>query len=656
MKHVQYPLLLPFLALVSGVVFYSQFQISYPAFWLLLLCFVMAVLSFKSLWARRILLPFFLAVAFFLMGWWRADFVDDRNQAHHITQQNFSKSAVFYGRVLESLKPTTQYQRLEVQLQGVKDSIQFPVMGKVLLNLPIAWAGISENSEIAWKGRLQNFQKPAFKGAFDYGAYLNKKGVFGQFYLREKKDLKVLKTHQKAALSGATYRKKALEALQTLEMEMEGKAFLAALLLGSKDDLSADQRQDFSAAGTMHLLAVSGLHVGIIYLIGFHLLGMGRGPVGHFWKVPLLLLFIWLYAGITGFSPSVTRAATMFSGFALGSLFMRRTNTLNMLLASALVLLFINPPLLMHPGFQLSYAAVWAIVSFVPIFQKWWPTKNFIALKIRDLLTVSLAAQLGTLPLTLYYFQTFPTYFLVGNLLVLPVIPVVMYLGILALIAGFLGFPGSWLVQVLDFVLMVLNKFVGAVAEWPIAQITFPQWPLLFYVLMAVCAGYFLMYLKKYNFQYLLGVAILLVLMSVVQLWQVHQTMNTAGILVTTKNAQTAVLGFDGFQTRWLAPPVDAFQKRVAEDFIRIKGLQKPEWIEHKAHQKLVQMGKTLVAVGGVPNRSVDYVIWPSPPSKSRCNANGFWLLPQIRHASACWAPKEEISGTRVVEWEKPSK
>ncbi len=654
MKHAQYPLLLPFLALVSGVVFYRHLQFPPPSFFLLVPLFVMAGVALRSPLARRFLMPILIGTAFFLMGWGRAATADVSNQNHHITKQNFSNQAIFYGQVLDEFKSTANYRRLVVELDGVRDSVSFPVMGKVLLNFPKDGPLISQDSKITWKGMLQNFAKPAYDGAFDYGAYLAQQGIFGQFFLRDSNQFKVLEVGAPKAFDWADYRKKTLDVLQTLEMQKDGKAFLAALLLGSKEDLSTNQRNDFSAAGTMHLLAVSGLHVGIIYLIGFHLLGMGRGPAGHFWKVPLLLLIIWLYAGITGLSPSVTRAATMFSGFAIGNLFMRRTNTLNMLLASALVLLFFNPNLLVHPGFQLSYAAVWAIVSFVPILQRWWPTKNFIALKIRDLLTVSLAAQLGTLPLTLYYFQTFPTYFLLGNLLVLPVIPIVMYLGLMALLSGLLGYPGSWLVKVLDFILMAINKLVGVVADWPLAQISFPQWPFLFYALMSLFIFSLLMFFKSHNFKSLAGMLVSAVLMSVVQLWQVYQIQNTAGFMVVEKNAEMAILGFDGYQTCWLLPPKDAIQQKTAADFVRIKGLNPPQKIAEGNANKLLDVGGKWVAIAGVPKTVVDYVIWPTQPSYKQCNSNALCLTPRSKKGQDCWQPHEEIRGTALFAWKKP--
>lgn len=655
MAHSKYPLLLPTLALVLGIFFYTHSQIAFSHPLVLLVLCVMAFVAFKYPIKKLPVVPLLLAAFFFLMGWWRASFTDPLQHPQHFTKWEWPEKTQFYGTVSAQLKASEKNFRYVVDLSGAASHhTGQPLVGKVLLNLPRVLEPVALGAPIVWRGNLQHFGPAAYPGAFDYGAYLAQEAIYGQFFIRGQSDFLVQPNRQPASFLMARYRLAALDVVQNLEMLGANKAFLAALLLGTKDGLTTNQRADFSAAGTMHLLAVSGLHVGIVYLIGFTLLGMGRGQVGQFWKVPVLLGFIWLYALLTGLSPSVTRAATMFSGFAFGNLLERRSSTLHLLLASAFLLLAMRPALLFHAGFQLSYAAVWAIVSFVPIFQKYWQPKSWLALKIRDLLTVSLAAQMGTLPITLYYFQSFPTYFLLGNLLVLPVIPLVMYAGLGAVASGFLGLPGSWLVHALDGLLLGINFLVGIVADLPYAQLVFAKWWVGFYILMAVFVAITLAFLKTHNFKWLLAMGCALVLLSVVQLTERHQKANTAGYMALHHPAGMGLLVFDGFEAAVVWPFEGHGFEKVVLPFCTSKGLQIAAGdIEFGNHQTAIWVGGKLLALNGVPKTPVASVIWSGQPPKNLCNGGAPWLVPRAKKTDACWQPFEVVRETKVVEWRK---
>ena len=224
----------------------------------------------------------------------------------------------------------------------------------------------------------------------------------------------------------------------------------------------------YSSSGAMHVLAVSGLHVGIIYLLLNSLfLFFEKFKYGKYLKAVFLILSLWAYALLTGLSPSVLRAATMFSFIIIGSALKRQTNIYNTLAASAFVLLLYNPYILLQVGFQLSYAAVLGIVYLQPKLYKLIYTKHWLLDKIWAITTVSIAAQLATFPLDIYYFHQFPNYFLLSNLFVIPLATFIIGGGVLLFVTSVIPFfPGS-LAWVVNKILMLLNFSVQWVENLP---------------------------------------------------------------------------------------------------------------------------------------------------------------------------------------------
>jgi competence protein ComEC len=205
-------------------------------------------------------------------------------------------------------------------------------------------------------------------------------------------------------------------------------AFSQALLLGDKARMDKERLKTFAETGTMHVLAVSGLHTGMVFmmlsLLCKPLTSWGR--LGRYVKPLIIVSGLWGYAFITGMSPSVNRAAFMLSLTQAGVLFGRKSHTMNHIFAAAFFMLLTQPYVLFHLGFQLSFTAVWGIVYIQPVIRWWYSPPNSWVQYVWDLTTVSIAAQAATLPLTLYYFGMFPTWFLLSNIWVIPLIFVIM--------------------------------------------------------------------------------------------------------------------------------------------------------------------------------------------------------------------------------------
>ena len=234
--------------------------------------------------------------------------------------------------------------------------------------------------------------------------------------------------------------------------------------------MSKEISNSYTQAGIIHILAISGLHIALIYGIILWLTKpLLRFKKGKLYIFSLSLSVLWFYAILAGFSASIVRAAVMFSVVALAKIVNRQSNIYNSLAVSALLLLVYNPNYLFDVGFQLSFAAVLSIVIFQPLVRKYSYSKHIIILKIKELLLISLVAQIGVLPLTLYYFGQFPLLFLFANLIAIPLSSLILILG-LVLIPFNLLFPkaATYLSVVVNFLIEIMNAFTTWIVKFDI--------------------------------------------------------------------------------------------------------------------------------------------------------------------------------------------
>lgn len=304
------------------------------------------------------------------------------------------------------------------------------------------------------KGNLSFIEPPKNPKEFDYKKYLEKRFIYQQGYLT-RNDWCLMDSQPKGlGVFANDARQFLLSSLKSNGVEGDQYAIASALILGSKDELGFEVKQAYATAGAMHVLAVSGLHVGIIFLILNTLLyALDTSKKGRVAKAIILLIVLWSYALLTGLSPSVLRAATMFSFVIMGTVLNRKSSIYNTLAASAFFLLIINPNLLFEVGFQLSYIAVLGIVYLQPLIYKRIYTRWYLLDKIWAITAVSIAAQIATLPLTLYYFNQFPVYFMLSNLIVIPSAIAILGLGILLFIT-------SPIPAISESIGWMLNKFI----------------------------------------------------------------------------------------------------------------------------------------------------------------------------------------------------
>ncbi len=321
--------------------------------------------------------------------------------------------------------------------------------------------------------KLLEIEPPLNKEMFNYKRYLGYRNIHYQAFLKNKPYTIISRDRGNRMISEAIkIRQYLLNRLEYSGLKSEELGIASALLLGYDDNLDKETQSEFSNAGAMHILCVSGLHIGIIYLVLTKLLSFfHKIKKGIIIKYILILVLLWIYALITAFSPSVLRATTMFSLIIIGKCLQRNINIYNSIAASALLLLLINPLMIMEVGFQLSYIAVIGIVAIYQILDNTIKIKNRIIQKIKDLIIVSLAAQIATFPLSVYYFHQFPNYFLLTNLVVVSMAGVLLYIGFTYLLFAGIPFLGDILSTILKVSFWFLHEYVGMVNDLPMATL-----------------------------------------------------------------------------------------------------------------------------------------------------------------------------------------
>ncbi|NCB06730.1 MAG: ComEC family competence protein, partial [Bacteroidia bacterium] len=309
---------------------------------------------------------------------------------------------------------------------------------------------------------------------FDYKKYLQRKKIYRQLYLQP---AHWDRTAQKPIITPEILAEQTREKLLTIyrrqNLGEEQFKILSALTLGYKRELNAEIKQTFSASGAMHVLAVSGLHVGIIFIALTFLFGfLKKKTAGRILYVGLIIFMLWLYAFITGLSPSVERAATMFTFVVAGNSLKRQVSIYNSLAASAFFLLLVNPNNFFEVGFQLSYSAVFGIVYLQPVLSRLLTVKNKLLNYFWMLLTVSVAAQIATVPFTLFYFSQFPTYFWISNLFVIPAVTILIPLGILLLILSGIPLVSTLISVAINHLIFLVYFLLQQIEQLPLSVLT----------------------------------------------------------------------------------------------------------------------------------------------------------------------------------------
>lgn len=477
----KYPFLRLLIPLTAGILLYEAVG-PVDCDKALLLAVLVASLSAEIILSRllrtyryRWLFGIQTMLVFAFLGYYRSCLQDITAEMNHYGRL-IDSSGCFLARIYDP--PTEKDKSLKVLLELVgykNDSTETKVSGKVMAyfqktdeSLDLRYGDL-----LSFSVPIEEIPPPLNPEEFDYRKYLERRGVTGRVFLKEG-NWQLTGVREGNAVYDFAYRFRdyLLEILRNSGITEDEFGIGAAILLGYDESLPAQVRQSFVAAGAMHILCVSGMHVGIVYLLASFFLGLlGRGKKAAAARKSVLLALIWFYALLTGLSPSVMRSALMISFLIIGELIHRKGFALNSIAASAFVLLLIDPNNLFAIGFQLSYAAVVGIVLMQrPIYNLLY-VENRLLDKVWEITTVSLAAQIAVMPFTIYYFNQFTPYFWLSNLLMTPLSFLVILAGMLLLLLSRIPMLGLVLGKVVWWMLHLMNGVVSSIRLLPLSLV-----------------------------------------------------------------------------------------------------------------------------------------------------------------------------------------
>ncbi|SHM81147.1 ComEC/Rec2 family competence protein [Polaribacter sp. KT 15] len=434
---------------------------------------------------------------YFLIGVSVTFLNDSRNYKNHYS--NFYKEeAQVLLKITKVLKPGNYYQKYIAEIIGLN---QHKTRGLVLLNVQKDTIDfrISIDDQLYVKPIFKELIPPLNPYQFNYKSYLAKQGIYHQIFIEKEQYQKSNLVETSVARFAEKIRNNIITSLEKRSFSNDELAVIKALLLGQRQDISKGLLTDYQNAGAIHILAVSGLHVGILLLIlTFILRPIDRFKNGKYIKAIGIIVFLWMFAFIAGLSASVVRAVTMFSFVAIGQSFQKKTLIEFSLITSMLFLLLVKPMFLFDVGFQLSYLAVFGIIWVQPKLDSLYVPKYYLDKKIWQLLTVSIAAQVGILPISIYYFQQFPGLFMLSNIVIIPFLGIILVAGIVIIILSILNILPQFLADFYGIIISLMNSFVRFISRqeqflWQEIAISFKTMLVLYFIIFS--AVFFL--LKK---------------------------------------------------------------------------------------------------------------------------------------------------------------
>jgi competence protein ComEC len=347
-----------------------------------------------------------------------------------------------------------------------------PASGTIMIAIKVPVAAslnLGYGDELIIPSRFSEIKPPDQPSEFDFKSWLATQNIYQQIFLKPHQYLKIKGDNGNPVLAFALeLRNKQVKRYASLIKNKEAISLASTLILGYRADLGKETLDIYSKTGTIHALSVSGMHVGLIYMV-LNILLSFLNPLKRkeLLKLILILPILWFYALLTGLSPSVLRSVMMLSVFLIAKSSSRPANSYNIIAFSAFGILLYNPFLLWDVGFQLSFLAVTGLIYLQPKIQQCWYIENKWLHKLWGLMAMSFAAQLFTFPASVYYFHQFPLYFLISTLFIIITIALLMYLGILLLFPGF-----DFLAPFFEWLINFTNQGLQWIANLPFASIS----------------------------------------------------------------------------------------------------------------------------------------------------------------------------------------
>lgn len=555
MKLAAYPVLRLLIPYLSGIIlaYFCNISHDYDLFLFLVipvLLLIAILLRIRvSLLAQQISTYCLYAVMFILGIFITIDhFQPHQNSA----QREYLKNGQFF-RVCVIEQPVKKEKSVKIIARFMTEKPLLPIREHAILYVSRDQKSesIANGDELMIHSVLQPIPAPKNPDEFDQQKFMCRKGIYYSSFVRQNEWVLLAHHHTHPIREGATrMQRKFSNIFQKNGLAGDEYSIITAILLGDDDTMAPSLKASYSAVGLSHILCVSGMHVGVIFMIlNFLLKPMQRARSLQFVKAIILLAAIWFYAQLTGLSPSVKRAATMFTFVTVGELLRRPVNIFHSLFASSFLLLIINPLLLFEIGFEMSYLAVFGIVLIQPRITQLYAPKTRVGRYFWELAAVSVAAQMSTAPLSVYYFGQFPNYFLLSNLSVITLSFVIIITGVALLSISWISVISKFVGALLTHEIRLLNGIVKWVESLPGAVST--QIPihgeqvLLLYAMLVILLFWWIQ--KKKIFRYLFLTILLLFMISID--YYRYQSFNNQSIDIYSLDKMSAISFHSGVQS-----------------------------------------------------------------------------------------------------------
>lgn len=445
-------------------------------------------------------------ILFILIGTSTTFINNSKNYAdyyQHNTSKN-TRTTLCINRILKSGK---YYHKLVADVVQINSR---QTIGNILIKLKkdSTSTQLKVGDKIYIAKKFKNLSSPLNPYQFNYKDYLGKQYIYQQVIINKEDYRKYKKGTTSIYSLSAKFRNIIISSLNEYSFTKDQLSVINALLLGQRQDISKNILNSYSKAGAIHILAISGLHIGIILLILAYLLSpIEKIKYGSYIKTILIIILLWTFAFIAGLSASVVRAVTMFCFVAVGESFKKKKVVEFSLISSMFFLLLIKPLFIFDLGFQLSYLAIFGIIWIQPLIYKLWSPKLWLFNKIWKLVTISLAAQVGILPISLYYFHQFPGLFILSNLLIIPFLGAILIGGILIIVFSLSKTLPSSLANLYGTIISLMNKYVNWISNqesFLLNEISMSFHEMIIWYLIIISAYQFSMYKKTKQLLFLL--------------------------------------------------------------------------------------------------------------------------------------------------------
>lgn len=643
-------LLLPF---IIGIILYQYVEIQHwSLFALLCLSIIMISLSlalrkpqqqyqFRWIFGCGIFV-FMLILAYFLST--------TREKADVFTHLN--QKGIYKVELTSAPVEKTKSYLCKVEVMELYDTSWKPVKGHAILYFQKdnATSNLLFGDRLMIQAEFAKPEKPLNPDGFDYATYLKRQGIGATSYISSG-SWKLIDKNKSFSIrrEADICRNYLLDIYRKYHIEGDEFAVLAALTLGYVDDIQPDLFASYSATGVVHILSVSGMHIGVIYVVIAFLLGfMDKTQRKKVLKAIFIMLFLWGYAFLSGMSAAVIRATLMFSLVAIATCFERKSQIYNTIFMSMLLMLLVNPNYLYDVGFQLSYAAVLSIIFFKPIIDKVYTPKNKLTRFTWTMFSVSIAAQLGTTPFTLYYFQQFPNYFLITNFIAIPLSSLIIYLAMGLLFVSFIPYFSIWVGALLKGSVWLLNFVIVTIQNLPFSvfhiSLDMKQSLVFFLAIFSFSSYYFS---KKYAPLVVGFISILLV--CIFNLEMTYHTLNSKRMIVYAGQKNTHVNFIERNQNYVFT--TDSLElKRIAKSFWQHQKLEKPVYLNKNTWFNdgfaSYEGSKILILTQDILKKKTT-----NKPLKLDYLIIGNRLKPKIEQIMECVHPKKIIVDRSVSKW-----